>query len=645
MSVDTPTDKNAIAFIDPRVADYQELIKTFHPSVEVVVLDAERDGVQQIADWLEGRGNVEAVHIISHGAAASIRLGSSELSASTIASYELQFASIGAALSADADILIYGCDVASGQEGQAFVERLATLTGADVGASANRTGSSFLGGDANLEFTFGDVSATSTIAQSTFDGFDLLLLTSPWAKGHVAPSPISSPIQPGTQISLSTLFEYSPDTTSFDVRVRTNAGGYLIDPSGQIINDHKIHTGNIQQISQWKFVASTTSDRSELIGFDAINASAGLSNATSVVLTGSNIIQGIDWPFTISFADALSVRNEGYQFVIRYYHNDGSILHNLTSSERVDLENANLKIAVVWENKAQQQALGIGAFSDGTSDANAAISLAEAAGQQSGSAIYFAVDLNVNSIGTIETYFSQVNSVFDSFTINDHHYKVGVYGSGFVASTLVNDGYVDYTWLAQAAYNWQGTSSYNSWNIAQVGTTDSLTVPMSNVDPNSRIQAGNLLGVDIDVAKGDFGAFGAGSTSLPDLTISNVTVSPGSVIAGGNVTVGFDVNNIGDAPAGASAAWVYLSTDPTITPDDTRLWFIDTSSFIGALGHEHLQGVFTIPPGTPAGTPYRCHAAACPDNPSLPSVLRPLSQVHRRTLEPLRQAIAAARRR
>jgi hypothetical protein len=305
-----------------------------------------------------------------------------------------------------------------------------------------------------------------------------------------------------------------------------------------VLNDNLIHTGSIGQISQWKFVASSVSDRDDLIGFDAINAS-GSSNATSVVLTGSNIIQGIDWPFAISSTNAMSVRNAGDQFVVRYYHNDSSNLDNLTNNERVILENANLKIVTVWENKSTQQSLGVGAFSNGTSDANAAITEAKAAGQEANSAIYFAVDLNVvSSIATIEQYFSQIKATFSNSAVNDQHYKIGVYGSGFVGNTLLSDNYVSYVWLASAAYLWQGTSTDNSWNISQVGTTDSLTVPMSNLDPNSRIQVGNLLGVDINVAKGDFGAFGFTTVHVvPTVNVHDVSVAAnGSIAASSLVT-------------------------------------------------------------------------------------------------------------
>lgn len=54
-------------------------------------------------------------------------------------------------LAADADILLYGCDIAQGEAGQALVTELARLTGADIAASTNTTGSAEQGGDWVLE--------------------------------------------------------------------------------------------------------------------------------------------------------------------------------------------------------------------------------------------------------------------------------------------------------------------------------------------------------------------------------------------------------------------------------------------------------------------------------------------------------------
>ena len=72
--------------------------------------------------------------------------------ASKLATQRAQdLATLGGALSASGDILLYGCDVAAGADGLAFVNALANATGADVAASTDLTGAAVKGGDWVLE--------------------------------------------------------------------------------------------------------------------------------------------------------------------------------------------------------------------------------------------------------------------------------------------------------------------------------------------------------------------------------------------------------------------------------------------------------------------------------------------------------------
>ena len=83
------------------------------------------------------------------------------------------FRAWGEALTADGDILIYGCDLAASGAGEALVDALAQLTRADVAASDDRTGHAALGGDWDLEYQFGVVEtalAPSSDAQKYWSG-------------------------------------------------------------------------------------------------------------------------------------------------------------------------------------------------------------------------------------------------------------------------------------------------------------------------------------------------------------------------------------------------------------------------------------------------------------------------------------------
>ncbi|WP_440108317.1 IPTL-CTERM sorting domain-containing protein [Acidovorax sp. BL-A-41-H1] len=144
-----------ILFIVSDVGDHQQLAAAAGPSLEVVVLDAKGDGLDQMADALAGRTHVPAVHLISHGSSGALNLGSVTLNRSTLAQRGAALARIRAALANDADLLLYGCEAGLGQEGQEFVAMLASATGARVAASTNLTGARELGGDWVLERTTG----------------------------------------------------------------------------------------------------------------------------------------------------------------------------------------------------------------------------------------------------------------------------------------------------------------------------------------------------------------------------------------------------------------------------------------------------------------------------------------------------------
>ncbi|MCA9066330.1 MAG: DUF4347 domain-containing protein, partial [Planctomycetaceae bacterium] len=131
---------------------------------EVVVLNSDADGVQQMADYLAGRSGIDAIHVISHGDIGHVgALGSSALDQFTIGTYQSQLSEIGASLTENGDILLWGCGVA-GNEGVDFVSAVAAATGADVAASDDLTASPSLGGDWDLEFTTGPIEASNILA-------------------------------------------------------------------------------------------------------------------------------------------------------------------------------------------------------------------------------------------------------------------------------------------------------------------------------------------------------------------------------------------------------------------------------------------------------------------------------------------------
>ncbi|WP_417328661.1 Ig-like domain-containing protein [Halomonas cupida] len=150
-----------IYFIDAAVADRSELMDDLPADAEVHVLDGHRDGIEQIAEVVKDRHGIDAIHILAHGHEGSLQLGNGVLDRAGVeGQYRDELTAIRGALSDSADLLIYGCDFAGNEAGRQLADQLASITGADVAASIDYTGTASKGGDWDLEYQHGDINTS-----------------------------------------------------------------------------------------------------------------------------------------------------------------------------------------------------------------------------------------------------------------------------------------------------------------------------------------------------------------------------------------------------------------------------------------------------------------------------------------------------
>src|SRR5262249_43471649 len=149
-----------LVVIDGRVEDWRTLATDLPAHARLIVLDVPHDGVAAIARAAAEMPALAAIHIVSHGEPGAIALGRARLSSASLDHHADALARIGAALRAGGDLLLYGCDVARGEAGRAFVETLAAMTGANVAAASHPVGAANLGGSWQLDVSFGAISAT-----------------------------------------------------------------------------------------------------------------------------------------------------------------------------------------------------------------------------------------------------------------------------------------------------------------------------------------------------------------------------------------------------------------------------------------------------------------------------------------------------
>ena len=172
--------RHELVFVDTGVHDYRQLLDDLlaNPNdgrqVDVILLDPNRDGVEQVTQALAAQAQpVDAMHFITHGTDGAIRLGDVWLSGQNVQAYAVNIAGWRQGLAADANLLLYGCDVADNADGRALVDTLHALTGANVAASSDVTGNAALGGNWNLEYTVGNVATSAVLtpaAGATWSG-------------------------------------------------------------------------------------------------------------------------------------------------------------------------------------------------------------------------------------------------------------------------------------------------------------------------------------------------------------------------------------------------------------------------------------------------------------------------------------------
>ena len=165
-----PSVSREIVLLDENVENLdqlvQDLLSTADPSrdIELVILSDNDDGIDQISRALQGRTDIDAVHLFVHGAEGQLQIGNGIVTTDDLPGYAGQILGWRDSLSDHADILLYGCDLANAG-GQEWIESLAVLCDCDVAASDDLTGHAELGGDWEFEYTVGAVESQVAFSQ------------------------------------------------------------------------------------------------------------------------------------------------------------------------------------------------------------------------------------------------------------------------------------------------------------------------------------------------------------------------------------------------------------------------------------------------------------------------------------------------
>ena len=166
---------NSILFIDSTIREYETLIDNITQATNIIILDAQRDGIVQITESLQQYDDLDAIHIVSHGDAGELSLGNVKLNQNTLSSYVNDLISWQDSIADNGDILLYGCNVAESEADKEFIEELSQYTAADILASTDLTGSEDLGGDWDLEYAIGGIEENLAFDAKTQSSYQHIL--------------------------------------------------------------------------------------------------------------------------------------------------------------------------------------------------------------------------------------------------------------------------------------------------------------------------------------------------------------------------------------------------------------------------------------------------------------------------------------
>jgi len=143
--------ERALVIIDAKIEKVDLIVSAFPSGTSVIQL-IDEDDLSSLTNELGKYTNLKSVHLFSHGSSGSIQLGGIDLNSAALDAFPGLTFALSETIAAEGDLLIYGCEVAKSERGKTFVDKLAVLTGVNVAASDDITGSAELGGDWILEY-------------------------------------------------------------------------------------------------------------------------------------------------------------------------------------------------------------------------------------------------------------------------------------------------------------------------------------------------------------------------------------------------------------------------------------------------------------------------------------------------------------
>lgn len=299
-----------LVVLDAAVPDKHLFYRQMKPGVDVLELNGREDGLEQLLSALSGYTELAALHIVSHGDEGALHLGSSVVDAAALERDDRLLRRLHQSMGANADVLLYGCDVAAGDGGERLLELIAGDGRLDVAASDDRTGQAGQGGDWDLEIQRGDITAAS-FSSSALKDFSSVLAPEQYIPADFCTVGCANSSPSHTSSDGDFEFAGSADVHAYDFWLRT--AGFYLDSSTD---------GQASGYLEFEAVGAglASFELTELKFATYGNTSCSSANVTGYLAGGGTVSD----PFTLSSSGSVALSSLVGQQITRFRVNASS---------------------------------------------------------------------------------------------------------------------------------------------------------------------------------------------------------------------------------------------------------------------------------------------------------------------------------
>lgn len=169
------SEGSIVVVISPELPAVDVLISEMQADSKIVFFNQAEEPFSLITRALQQHEPVRVLHILTESVPGAMLFQGAAYPVDSLLKQEELLGSWKQHFAEHGDILFYGCELGKGDRGLAFVQYMAILTGLDVAASRDMTGSSEANGDWNLEVRSGSIESRLVVSRDVDNAYTTVL--------------------------------------------------------------------------------------------------------------------------------------------------------------------------------------------------------------------------------------------------------------------------------------------------------------------------------------------------------------------------------------------------------------------------------------------------------------------------------------